>query len=487
MLWMKWKMVVDSLRGRRRRMPCSLWFLLLFAAGGLVLFIHLRDLSEMVQHQGPAGDNSTATPGSGRKKTLTDNVAGPSSYHTQVDTSLSPMAGSSDTVGVKLGSTPRQSRETLSTQDSERSKSDNYQDHQAAEGILSSLIPPMQFPHFEESRQMATTGSREQDIGSLHVSKRQRKLLKTSPPISHTNNNVSVSSSSPSSSSSVSSSSASVSFSPDILQARRKLMKDVCAKYKSRISKTITGDHVKHLYVEDKHKLLYCQVPKAGCSNWKRTLIVLAGKARNAQSLQHDTVHYGQKLRTLNTFDHQGIMQRLETYTKIIFVREPLERIVSAYRDKFENPNNYYHNLFGKPIISKYRVNPSLAALKTGNGVTFKEFVRYLLDVHRPVGMDIHWEQMNQLCHPCLIDYDFIGKFENMEEESNFLLRLTGAPPNITLPSFKDRNPTDLRTSLQITQKYFSQVSQSEKQRVYDFYYMDYMMFNYSKPFKDLY
>ncbi|KAM3624775.1 uncharacterized protein V6R79_001414, partial [Siganus canaliculatus] len=53
MLWVKWKMVVDSLRGRRRRMPCSLWFLLLFAAGGLVLFIHQRDLSEMVQQHGP--------------------------------------------------------------------------------------------------------------------------------------------------------------------------------------------------------------------------------------------------------------------------------------------------------------------------------------------------------------------------------------------------------------------------------------------------
>ncbi|TNN62176.1 hypothetical protein EYF80_027556 [Liparis tanakae] len=51
---MLWKMVADSLRGRRRRLPCSLWFLLLFAAGGLVLFIHQRDLSEMALQQGPA-------------------------------------------------------------------------------------------------------------------------------------------------------------------------------------------------------------------------------------------------------------------------------------------------------------------------------------------------------------------------------------------------------------------------------------------------
>lgn len=361
-------------------------------------------------------------------------------------------------------------------QERERGKSDTYQEQRAAEDILSSPIPPMQFPHFEESKQIASTGSREQKIGSLHVSKRQRKLLKTSPPINH-NNNVSSSDSS----------SSSGSFSPQTLEARRKLMREICAKYKSSISRTITRHHVKHLYVEDKYRLLYCQVPKAGCSNWKRTLMVLAGQAPNAQSIKHDTVHYGHHLKKLDSFERQEIMHRLETYTKFMFVREPLERVVSAYRDKFENPNNYYHSLFGKPIISKYRANPSLEALKTGSGVTFKEFVQYLLDVHRPVGMDIHWEQENQLCNPCLIDYDFIGKFENMEEESNFVLRLTGAPPNITLPSFKDRNPTDMRTSMQIAQKYFSQVSMLERQRVYDFYYMDYLMFNYSKPFKDLY
>lgn len=264
-------------------------------------------------------------------------------------------------------------------------------------------------------------------------------------------------------------------------------MKEVCAKYKSSISKAITRKVVQYIYVEDNHKLLYCQVPKAGCSNWKRTLMVLAGRASNTDNIKHDTVHYGNGLRVLNSFDPQGIMHRLKTYTKIMFVREPMARVVSAYRDKLENPNPYYHNLFGKPIISKYRVKPSQQALKTGDGVKFEEFVQYLLDVHRPVGMDIHWEQANQLCHPCLIDYDFIGKFETMEEESNFLLRLTGAPPSLRLPTFKDRNPKDKRTSHQITENYFSQVSMLQKQRVYDFYYMDYLMFNYTKPFKELY
>ncbi|KAJ7994933.1 hypothetical protein DPEC_G00254660 [Dallia pectoralis] len=58
MLWLECR-IVDALRGRRRmratavKLPCSFWFLLLFGAGGLVLFIHLQDLSEMVQQQAP--------------------------------------------------------------------------------------------------------------------------------------------------------------------------------------------------------------------------------------------------------------------------------------------------------------------------------------------------------------------------------------------------------------------------------------------------
>uniref|UniRef100_A0A672IHN6 Carbohydrate sulfotransferase n=1 Tax=Salarias fasciatus TaxID=181472 RepID=A0A672IHN6_SALFA len=405
----------------KRRLPCSLWFVLLFAAGGLVLFIHQQDLSEMVQQQGPVS------------------LGNPAHYSVL---SLCSETGSSSQSrrGAKVGQPGRLC--SLFT--------------------ISHAIAPLQCcwltsKSSDEFKCVIVFSTCQTVLFKLHASSSDTPSLQ---PTSRT----------------------------DLLsEARQQLMKEICAKYKSSISKTITRHHVKHLFVEDKYKLLYCQVPKAGCSNWKRTLMVLAGQASNTQSINHDTVHYGDHLKKLDSFDRQGIMQRLETYTKVMFVREPLERMVSAYRDKFENPNNYYHSLFGKPIISKYRANPSWAALKTGSGVTFKEFVQYLLDVHRPVGMDIHWEQANQLCNPCLIDYDFIGKFENMEEESNFLLRLAGAPPNLTLPSFKDRNPSDKRTSMQITEKYFTQVSALERQRVYDFYYMDYLMFNYSKPFKDLY
>nr|XP_006212247.1 carbohydrate sulfotransferase 8 [Vicugna pacos]XP_031527932.1 carbohydrate sulfotransferase 8 [Vicugna pacos] len=271
-------------------------------------------------------------------------------------------------------------------------------------------------------------------------------------------------------------------------QERKRVMQEACAKYRASSSRrAVTPRHVSRIFVEDRHRVLYCEVPKAGCSNWKRVLMVLAGLASSTTDIQHNTVHYGSALKRLDTFDRQGILHRLSTYTKMLFVREPFERLVSAFRDKFEHPNSYYHPVFGKAILARYRANASREALRTGSGVRFPEFVQYLLDVHRPVGMDIHWDHVSRLCSPCLIDYDFVGKFESMEDDANFFLSLIHAPRNLTFPQFKDRHSQEARTTARITHQYFAQLSTLQRQRTYDFYYMDYLMFNYSKPFADLY
>ncbi|KAK5615723.1 hypothetical protein CRENBAI_023026 [Crenichthys baileyi] len=270
-------------------------------------------------------------------------------------------------------------------------------------------------------------------------------------------------------------------------ESRRHLLTATCSRFHPvhRIWRA-TLQQVSRIYVEDRFRLLYCEVPKAACSNWKRVLMVLGGRAHSIQDIPHDMAHYSNQLRRLDSYDQAGIAERLRSYTKVLFAREPFERLVSAFRDKFESPNSYYHAVFGRSIISRYRANATGSALKTGAGVTFREFVQYLLDVHRPVGMDIHWEQVSKLCSPCVIPYNFIGKFESLEEDANFLLHSIGAPDNITFPDFKDRNPLEERTSSRIAREYFSQLNGTERQKVFEFYYRDYLMFSYPKPFPDL-
>ncbi|KAI4555223.1 hypothetical protein MJT46_015609 [Ovis ammon polii x Ovis aries] len=267
-------------------------------------------------------------------------------------------------------------------------------------------------------------------------------------------------------------------------EKRRSFLQEFCKKY-GGVSRP--QSHVFHMvsriYVEDKHKILYCEVPKAGCSNWKRILMVLNGLAPSAYNISHDAVHYGKHLKKLDSFDLKGIYSRLNTYTKAVFVRDPMERLVSAFRDKFEHPNSYYHPVFGKAIIKKYRPNACEEALNNGSGVKFKEFIHYLLDSHRPVGMDIHWEKVSKLCYPCLIHYDFVGKFETLEEDANYFLQLIGAPKELKFPNFKDRHSSDKRTNAQVVGQYLKDLTRTERQLIYDFYYLDYLMFNYTTPF----
>uniref|UniRef100_A0A670I8U1 Carbohydrate sulfotransferase n=1 Tax=Podarcis muralis TaxID=64176 RepID=A0A670I8U1_PODMU len=251
----------------------------------------------------------------------------------------------------------------------------------------------------------------------------------------------------------------------EMQEKRRSFLYDFCKRYtgKSRPRTHLTR-MVSRIYVEDKHKVLYCEVPKAGCSNWKRVLMVLSGVADSAANITHDAAHYGKHLRKLDSYNLKGIHKRLKTYTKVIFVRDPMERLVSAFRDKFEHPNSYYHPVFGKAIIKKYRLNADRVALATGSGVKFKEFI-------------------HQLCYPCAINYDYIGKFETLGDDANYFLRLIGAPEGLTFPNFKDRHSSEKRTNLEVVRQYLAEISNTERQQIYNFYYLDYLMFNYSVPY----
>ncbi|XP_035193063.1 carbohydrate sulfotransferase 8 [Oxyura jamaicensis] len=430
------------------RLTCMFSFILLFGAAGLIVFIHLQDPEEIVHQQTP---------------------------------------------GIKYNMGFQQpKKDCVSSNNRERRLRKNTADGIATVKLRGSLHPaenvPTKLQSTDRQQSSITFGKDYQqqgeEINSIRLHKRRRRFVIKKSPIL-----ISMNSSTfnlPTLKSEDRSNSKWKSL-YQIQSKRKQIMRETCSKYKSNNRRIITPYHVSRIFVEDKYRVLYCEVPKAGCSNWKRVLMVLNGLAASTKDIQHNTVHYGNYLKRLDGFDRKGIYHRLNTYTKMLFIREPFEKLVSAFRDKFEHPNNYYHPVFGKAIISRYRVNATKEALRTGSGVKFKEFIQYLLDVHRPVGMDIHWDHVNRLCSPCLIDYDFVGKFESMEEDANFFLHLIGAPQNLTFPKFKDRHSNEERTTTKITQQYFAQLSPSQRQRSYDFYYMDYLMFNYSKPFEDLY
>nr|XP_056720157.1 carbohydrate sulfotransferase 14 [Euleptes europaea] len=184
---------------------------------------------------------------------------------------------------------------------------------------------------------------------------------------------------------------------------------------------------LKHILVSDKHRFLYCYVPKVACSNWKRILKVLDGVLENVDvKLKMD---HKRDLVFLSDLKPEEIRYRLKHYFKFIFVRDPMERLLSAYRNKFGEIKDYQLK-YGVEIVKRYRKNPGKT---TGDDVTFSEFLRYLLD-EDVEKMNEHWMPIYNLCQPCAVRYDFIGSYERLNEDASYVLERVQAPSFIRFP-----------------------------------------------------
>ncbi|XP_061153732.1 carbohydrate sulfotransferase 14 [Syngnathus typhle] len=189
---------------------------------------------------------------------------------------------------------------------------------------------------------------------------------------------------------------------------------------------------LQHVLVNDEYRFLYCYVPKVACSNWKRVLKVLGGTLENVDvKIKMD---HRNDLTFLSSFKPEGIRYRLQHYFKFMFVREPMERLLSAYRNKLGEIESFQRK-YGVEIVKRYRKSPSgKSSQSAGDDVTFAEFVRYLLDedVER---MNDHWMPMYNLCQPCALHYDFIGSYEHLTRDADYVLRRVGAPPHVSFPA----------------------------------------------------
>ena len=124
----------------------------------------------------------------------------------------------------------------------------------------------------------------------------------------------------------------------------------------------------------------------------------------------------------------------LKTYLKFVFVREPFERLLSAYVDKFYNNDPAFYLVWGPSIVSRYKKGMKPEEMN----ITFGEFVNFVVRV-KDNGMfcNEHWETYDKLCHPSAIHYDFIGRFENLETETCYVLEISGLIKNVSFPKVK--------------------------------------------------
>lgn len=264
---------------------------------------------------------------------------------------------------------------------------------------------------------------------------------------------------------------------------RRSLVRSNCKKlglWKRPLTKTEQAVLEYNMIVDDRHHLLYCYLPKAACTSWKKVFQVLTGQAKSTSSISGKSAHNRSQLRFLRDLKQPDkIQKRLATYKKLMVHREPMTRFVSAYMSKFVRPDKYFVKKFGTNIIAKYRKNATRESLVTGIGVRFEEFSQYIIDSSshsRALLFDGHWRPAVFQCFPCSVDYDFISFLDTADADAAAILKSVAASERVTFPHDNIGNyESDVR-------KYYSRLNWSVVQKLISIYKLDFTLLGYKIP-----
>ena len=161
--------------------------------------------------------------------------------------------------------------------------------------------------------------------------------------------------------------------------------------------------------INDSLKAVYCAIPKNACTLFK-TMMVEHSSSANAFTDSEQNVHQfldglARKVRA----NHLLNCLTSDEYFKFTVLRDPLNRIVSGYLDKFAK-----HPLpepFVQDIILEIRSALGQDA-DVEKSVTFSEFVDYL--VRTPdEQLNDHWRPQHNFT--AAVPFNFIGQFESID------------------------------------------------------------------------
>jgi len=233
-------------------------------------------------------------------------------------------------------------------------------------------------------------------------------------------------------------------------------------------------------YFQPQKRLAYCPIYKAASTSMLDWLLHLVNV--DAKSTMKDS---GRQISDIArdyypSMDYPAAEKSLMEATRIVIVRHPFERVLSAYRDKLEDSQRgsehgtmHYYRKYGRKIVSEHRKSNA-----TRKEPTFEEFVEYLIHTDLSLYADDHWLPFYLFCTPCLVDYDFIVQFETFDEDFQLLLRRLDAGASAAGPSW--RHVTHGGRTSNVAETYFSKLSKSSVLQLARKYHLDFQLFNYN-------
>ena len=246
-------------------------------------------------------------------------------------------------------------------------------------------------------------------------------------------------------------------------------------------------------------------LPQVGCTNMKASIFASNGylspsllKFRYDKSVIEKELEKAiSKGSFLNASLTDGSRQKMmHQYEKFTIVRHPLERLVSAYRDKFSRPlirhpkqiDNYFENL-KQSVLSKCEPHLHQKWKKKEVEDVSLNFTCFIvwMTVYGGAWADDHVMMLVDNCQPCRMLYHFYGNFKSFINDGRQILSkftddlspfanesyyTKGNGTNQLVPSYYSQLTPSLRKNLQETIKldleFYHTLYPSEKQLTED-------------------
>lgn len=180
------------------------------------------------------------------------------------------------------------------------------------------------------------------------------------------------------------------------------------------------------IYLKD-YNFVFCYIPKVACTNWKCLFRKLSGfdDYLNAGKA-HDRKNSG--LIYLNEVENAQSLIDDTDNSKYCFTRNPYSRILSAYLNKVDrlnrNPDLLKDDYFSKLYLEIKSVG------NIEEEISFLDFLNWLVKarVMKSFGhYDEHWRNQSDILNLKEVTFDFVGRFENIQSDSERLFQLIGA------------------------------------------------------------
>lgn len=180
-----------------------------------------------------------------------------------------------------------------------------------------------------------------------------------------------------------------------------------------------------------------------------------------------------------HSFDSASPEERhyaLKRYFKFMMYRNPLERLVSAYRSKVEqypliglNQSEPHYNWFRMKIHN--HTSPLRYQRWMENGgqnpvrISFSDFIDFwLTTTDYKAHNDPHFAPLFDLCQPCRVRYSFYGDFDNFEDDATILIRQVGVTPLQLREGYYTTSKNSSTSNL--THSLYDQLTVEQKKRV---------------------